>query len=236
MRTLSTLLAAAVIAAFGFAGTAVAGISVSKAITGIDADNNGSFEITDSGAIAAFLADVPNTTAIGFRVEFTVSSTGGQDLTDVVVADRFGAELDVSCLSATSGGGCTDADLVTKGGSDKEFLTWTVGALPPAASETLVLRAETDQDPGGFQEYTECGEHEFNSGPTAKGKVDKVTGKGVKKRQVSDDGNQILLTVSGLNATAFPECSNCIDDDDDTFVDLLDPGCTDANDDSEDTA
>ena len=86
---LSSRGAVAVAALLGFTLLTVpayAGIDVEKSITGIDADNNGSFEITDSGAIATFLGDVPSGTIIKFRVEVTVSSTGGQDLDNVVVS------------------------------------------------------------------------------------------------------------------------------------------------------
>ena len=210
---------------------AYAGIVVSKAVTGIDANDDPDFEITDGGEIAAFLADVPNTTVIAFEMMITVGATNGQNLTDVVVTDRFGGELFVECVDHV--GDCT---LTTKGASNKVFLTWEVGPLADGESETLTLIATTDMNPGGQQEYTSCGDHDLNSGPTAKAKVDRSlppNSRAPNKRQVSDDGNSVTLTVSGTAATVFPQCSNCLDDDGDGMIDLLDDACSDPLDDDE---
>ena len=224
---LSSRGAVAVAALLGFALLTVpayAGIDVEKSITGIDADNDGSFEITDSGAIATFLEDVPSGTIINFRVEVTVSSTDGQDLDNVVVTDKFGSELDITCDTFPVGTTCQIA-----GGGRR--LRWIVGALG-TGSETLIVIATTNEDPGGHQRYTECGQHEFNSGPTAKGTEEvQLNPQKKKNQQRSDDGDQILLTVSGA---AFPQCSNCQDDDGDGFIDFpADLGCTDADDNDE---
>lgn len=209
------------------AGSAYGQLSVSKAITGVDADGDSTFEITDGAEIAAFLGNVPNSREITFEVTFTVTATGTVD--NIVVTDHFGAELDATC-GTPSQGSCT-----IDGGFGNDRLIWDVGTLIDA-SATLIATATTNLDPGGNQRYTSCGQHEFNSGPTAKGTVTQFIGRNGSMehiRQVSDDGAQILLTVSGLVDTAFPQCSNCIDDDNDGLIDGEDPECTDPLDEDE---
>lgn len=201
-------------------------LTVSKAITGINADGVLGFEITDAGGIAVFLENVPHSTVIEFEVMFAVTATG-MPVDQVVVADKFGAELDVVCVVADQGI-CT----VTPKGKAAERLRWEVGNIPADTTLQLVVTATTNLDPGGFQRYTECGVHYLNSGPTAKGRVPKNNGSGTM--QVSDVGDSIELMVSGLDPVPFPQCSNCIDDDGDLLIDYPDdPGCVDSLDDDE---
>ena len=99
-------------------------------------------------------------------------------------------------------------------------LRWEVGPLTPNSSQTLIVIATTRLNPGGQQEYTSCGDYDFNSGPTAKGyEKDVPLGNSEKKRDQrrTDDGDPILLTVSGAD---FPECSDCEDNDGDGFIDF----------------
>lgn len=241
MRKLGVITAAAALAVvLGFAGTALADITIDKEIVEITVF--GEDPITDSQEIEDFLNEVPNTTVITFTVEITVGATNEQDLTDIVVTDRFGSELDATCVSVTGDGGsdCDDVTISTTPGNDK--LRWLVGNLDDGESATLTVDAVTNEDPDGNQRYTSCGLHEFNSGATAKGRLDRGTnpaGKSLGKKQVSADFDPgIMLVVSGFiedgKGQDFPECSNCFDDDDDGDTDFPDDqACTDALDDDE---
>jgi hypothetical protein len=209
-----------------FPGAAYAGLEVSKKITGIDASNDGIAEITDAGQIQAFLAAVPALTAIGFHTELTVCAIDGQTVNNVVVTDNFGAELNVVLdpLNPIQG------TVLFKGGrSAKNSLSWSVGTLAAPSCATLKFVATTKLDPSGVQTYTSCGEHEFNSGPVAKGR-DAATNK-----QVTDGGDQILLYVDPASfPNPLPQCSNCADDDGDQLIDFpADPGCADEADNDE---
>ena len=199
-------------------------LTVSKAITYIVPE--GGNPIEDPSEIAAFLADVPNYTVITFEAVLTVENTGGVLVEDFVVTDHFGAELDVMCVSEID-----PICVVNPKGKAADRLTWDVESLDPAQSASLIVSATTNLDPSDYQRYTSCGLHYFNSGPTAKDKVAKLNGKGL--RQISDDGDPIELTVSGIFLVQLPQCSNCIDDDGDGLVDLDDPDCVDALDDNE---
>jgi hypothetical protein len=86
-------------------------------------------------------------------------------MTDAVIKDRFGAEIEVDSYVASQG----SVDIKTKGNSDKVFLTWDVGDLGVGESATLTLTVSTDLNPAGHQEYSEAGEdYELNSGATLK--------------------------------------------------------------------
>lgn len=92
---------------------------------------------------------------------------------DVVVKDRLGGDL-----------GFADSEpwpssIDTKGKTEKVFLEWEIGTLAPGDSATIDLLVYTDINTGtgngkkaGHQEYTSTGEHELNSGATAKGTVE----------------------------------------------------------------
>jgi len=206
---------------------AYADIVVSRAITGIF---GAGFKISEPGAIARFLADVPNSTRIGFQMEITVKANG-ENLADVVVTDRFGGELAVQCVSASE-----MCRLITKGKTNKVFLTWKIGDLADGDSRSLILVATTDLNPVGKQGYAECGVHDLNSGATAKAKVDRFLpprSRGSRKRQISNSAESITIKVSGTRSAAFSECSNCLDDDGDGFLDLDDPECSDSSDNAE---
>ena len=105
---------------------------------------------------------------VKFLEVIQVHNPSGADWTMTTVGDRWGAEIDVEVaplfVNPTQG----TATLTTKGKSAKESLLWDVGTLGPGQTANLVLGAITDLNPAGHQEYTTCGEYEFNSGAVLK--------------------------------------------------------------------
>lgn len=126
----------------------------------------------------------------GFLLGITVTNNTAETITDVAVADRLGAELMLDDAWDTAGG---NIDSYTKGKSEKVFVTWDGFDLAPGASQTLWLVVYTDINPGQGKkalptyEYTEAGEHELNSGATAKGMLGDL--------QVSDTSDPITVNV-----------------------------------------
>jgi hypothetical protein len=106
--------------------------------------------------------------------------------TDVMVTDRFGAEiaLDFSWTHANIG----TYSYYTKGKSEKVFLEWDIGTLGPGDTANLVLWAYTDLNPAGHQEYTEPGIYEFNSGAVVKFRVN--------GKQNSFETGSVMVSVS----------------------------------------
>jgi len=98
-----------------------------------------------------------------FRI--TVTNLFDWTMTDVVVTDRLGAELEIdeppSPIFITSD---TTAVWSRKGNVK---LTWTIGDLEPGETATLILQVST-REKNGQQAYTSCGDYEFNSGATLK--------------------------------------------------------------------
>jgi hypothetical protein len=47
-------------------------------------------------------------------------------------------------------------------------LEWNIGSQGPGGTDTLICAANTDTNPGGAQEYSSCGDFEFNSGAVLK--------------------------------------------------------------------
>jgi hypothetical protein len=101
---------------------------------------------------------------VNFLMVIQVHNASGDPWTNVRVKDRFGAELDVTSANPSQGA----ATLTTKGKSEKEFLEWDVGDLAPGDTANLVIRFNTDLNPGGHQSYTSTGIHCVNSGATLK--------------------------------------------------------------------
>jgi hypothetical protein len=104
-----------------------------------------------------------------------VENTLAWTMEDVVVTDRFGAEIEIDnfapgdTIPATRG----SASYFTKGKSDKIFLTWEVGDLAPGETAVLAFEVSTDTNPGKgkgepLQEYTSPGHYELNSGAVLK--------------------------------------------------------------------
>ncbi|MBI3935206.1 MAG: hypothetical protein HY316_10995 [Acidobacteria bacterium] len=225
--------------AFALAMPAQADLTVEKTITEIVVDDNGEPGVIDAGDtvvgdIPTFLdGNVPSGTLIQFTLNLEVCAVNGQNVTDIVVTDNFGAEMHVIPGPPSQG----SIQVTTKNGtSQKESIVWEVGDLDGSAGDacaSVELTATTKEDPDGNQLYTACGLHELNSGPVAKGEetVEIANGRRTRQKRVSAGGDQILLTVSGA---AFPQCSNCADDDRDSFVDYpADPSCSALDDDDE---
>jgi len=111
------------------------------------------------------------------RITVFLSSLWGGPITDVVVKDRFGAEIEIDgyapgdVMPASHG----SASYYTKGASEKVFLTWNIGTLNPGETATLEFEISTDHNPADHQEYTTpsvCGcpetYYELNSGAVLK--------------------------------------------------------------------
>jgi len=142
--------------------------------------------------IAVADADGDGAVEVGERVEFTLriavkNVSTDQTLTDVVVSDAFGAELEIVDTVPSLG----TASISTIGGSDKPFLTWDIGTLDPGEEATLTVVAATDINPGGQQEYSEAGAYELNSGATLKALVN--------GKQISATSDAIWVEVVEAN-------------------------------------
>lgn len=101
-----------------------------------------------------------------FTMLLTVTNQTGVMLTNVVVKERLGAELQIDNPSPGAGVSVTAGTFSpwTKGKSAKWFIDWYPGDLAPGASATLTIKAKTDLNPAGHQEYTSPGIYELNSG------------------------------------------------------------------------
>lgn len=123
----------------------------------------------------AYPIEVPTETCVWWVLRIAVRNNFPTPLTDMLVKDRFGAELDAAVLAASRG----DAQVVVQGNQAR--LTWCVtgpilagacdpgvGQMLPGDSETLDLLVFTKLNPPGKQAYTSPGEHVMNSGATAK--------------------------------------------------------------------
>jgi hypothetical protein len=97
----------------------------------------------------------------------------GAPMTDVVVKDNLGGELEIDSFVWISKG---DVTLITKGATNKIQLTWNVGDLALGEMAWLVFYVSTDTNPAGKQEYTSPGDYWLNSGPTMKYKIYGVQG------------------------------------------------------------
>ncbi len=133
-----------------------AGHEIIKKVKYMDDDGDGLIEVGEP---------------VTFLQVIQVHNGSGGDWHDVVVKDRFGAELAVEVAPESAG---EDVELRTTAGrngrsmSEKVFLTWNIGDLADGETANLVLIVYTDLNPGGHQEYTECSWHEFNSGAVLK--------------------------------------------------------------------
>jgi hypothetical protein len=101
-----------------------------------------------------------------FMVQITVTNNGTSTVSNIVVKDKFGADLEVfSLFSPTGTWSCSNHG----GKADQPRITWNLGDLAASATTYMNVWAYTDTDPGGNQRYTSPCEHELNSGATAKG-------------------------------------------------------------------
>lgn len=140
---------------------------------------------------------------------------------DVVVKDRFGAEIEFAVTDATDS--CIasqgDATSITKGGSDKIVLTWNVGDIADGDNETLVCSMQTDTTPGEEQSYTECGRYEYNSGANVKFVVATELGNSGK---IKDIQKSFFTPSVMVEVFEFADLSG--DCDGDTFTDSVEIG------------
>jgi len=141
-----------------------------------------------------------------FGMTIEVENTSGVVWTSNVVKDNFGAELDVIFCLGGGGGTVNLATLTEVGGSDKEKLRWDIGTLTPGETAFLDCLVITDTNPGGHQSYTECSNHEFNSGATLKFKNP------ANKQRSFESGGIIVSVLSADHTTG--DCDN------DGFTDL----------------
>ena len=106
-----------------------------------------------------------------FLLKITVTNTHPTaTITDIVVKDRFGADLMVEGCSVPGVG--TVYWGTNPGNNDQPRLTWDEFSLAPLGTATLSIWVSTDIDRGGNQRYTSTGVHDLNSGANAKGRLD----------------------------------------------------------------
>ncbi|MFX1258913.1 MAG: vWA domain-containing protein [Promethearchaeota archaeon] len=122
---------------------------------------------------------------------FEVTNTFSYTMTEAIIQDRFGAEIEIDepfPVSITHG----TVTYKTKGKSQKVFLTWEIGDLDPDETARLIILVSTDLNPAGKQEYTSPGIYELNSGATLK---------------FIDPEQDIQLSAStdSINVTVLPE-------------------------------
>ena len=126
-----------------------------------------------------------------FVLNITVTNPSSTNVTNVMVKDNFGGDLEL--VSTQVDGGTIydwsgypltkkkkDSSLIQgevtvewSGKSEKAHLFWNVedGTLSPGETHTLTVVVATDMNPAGHQQYTSEGDHYLNSGATAKGFV-----------------------------------------------------------------
>ena len=98
--------------------------------------------------------------------DFTVLVTNifDYDMTNVIVEDHFGANLEVEFADASKG---TYLQYANKPGHQQKF-KWQVGDLASLETVTLKLTVSTGIDRGGEQLFTTAGHKVLNSGATVK--------------------------------------------------------------------
>ena len=126
-----------------------------------------------------------------FLLEITVTNNGDTAIDGIELKDRLGGDLMLMDIGYTNPYPDTYS---TKGKTEKAFLGWDVGTLDPGETATFYVHVATDTNTGtgngkkaGHQEYTSIGEHELNSGATAKGMLGDL--------QVSDTSDSITVEV-----------------------------------------
>ncbi len=117
---------------------------------------------------------IEKNTETQWAIVFQVTNPFGYTMTDVVIKDRFGGEIEIDDFDDST----EDVDEVdithgswsfyTKGKSEKVFLTWDIGNLESDETARLIILVSTDYNPAGKQEYTSYGYYELNSGATLK--------------------------------------------------------------------
>jgi len=120
--------------------------------------------------IAPTTLTAPLGTDVHWQIRITVSLPSSWDgpIENVIVKDRFGAEIEIDAYMYITGDDWTKLEISTKGKSEKVFLTWYIGTLSPGETAQLKLLISTDHNPAGKQEYTSPGCYELNSGAVLK--------------------------------------------------------------------
>lgn len=171
-----------------------------------------------SGLVMGIILEDTLTTS---TMTITVDNTSSDDWENVVVKDRFGAEIEFAVTDASDSCIASQgtATSITKGGSDKIFLTWVIGDIAAGDFETLVCSMQTDTTPGGEQSYTECGRYEYNSGANVKYTVDTELGNSGKIKDIQNSHSTPSVLVEVFE---FADLSG--DCDDDGFTDSQEIG------------
>jgi len=102
-----------------------------------------------------------------FEIDIKTHNYWGTTAENVILKDRFGAELEVVDWTCE---GTYEKDPVfyTKGKSEKVFLDWYIGTHEPGEEAIIHLTMATDLNPAGKQEYTSPGTYTLNSGAVVK--------------------------------------------------------------------
>ena len=134
----------------------------------------------------------PKNQRIRWPVTFSLLNHSGEDWTDVVLRDHFGAELELLDMEYELDGVTYEVDEIgvsnlnkdpavdengigfytNKGASRQLRFIWEVGDLPAGQEHTLTFYVVTDLNPGQGKkdlpkwEFTSCGIHTLNSGAT----------------------------------------------------------------------
>ena len=132
-----------------------------------------------------------------FEMDIDITNNTASALTDVIVKDNFGGDLEVVSVggvAVSSEDGVTikgkqkeytyvtpvgPVTILWTGKSEKAHLTWDIASLAPGTT-TLTVVVATDVNPGqaaknGKNQYTSVEEHCLNSGPTAIDVIDDIT-------------------------------------------------------------
>ncbi len=126
------------------------------------------------------------------EVTITVDNDSGDDWANVRIKDRFGSEWALSGFDDD----CDASDFGANPSGRQERLETNSGGLNDGDTWVCTFDATTKLNPGGAQEFTSCGYHDFNSGVTVKAEVPKSNGKG--NRQISfgtGDGGTIVMCI-----------------------------------------
>jgi len=110
---------------------------------------------------------VKEKTNIQWKVMFEVTNPFSYTMTNVVITDRFGAEIEIDQkfpYRITQG----KASYTLEGTTEQVHLTWNIGNLQPRETAKLTILVSTDINPAGKQEYTKPGIYAVNSGATLK--------------------------------------------------------------------
>jgi hypothetical protein len=111
----------------------------------------------------------PASVAIGQEAswDITIEVTTTEDVTDVVVQDGMGADLDEIVLGTPTQGTAGSAKK-GRGRMGATMVTWDVGDLTAGQTETLVVTVTTGYNPKGYHEFTTAElAHELDGGASA---------------------------------------------------------------------